>query len=182
MLSCIIYLSEKLYNRLLEIARASSMSVDELIVEVLEKALGVRLDPVERAEFYLKLSEKHLTEAKEFLKRGDYVQVSEKGWDAAAEVVKALAAKEGRELRSHGELHREVIRLVTATGDDEIRHLWLSATALHQNFYENWLPPEIVEKSIEDVKKLIEKLKKFLQLGIDKDIQPTTLTRTPERG
>jgi len=159
-----IYLSEKLYNKLLEVARASSMSVDELIVEVLEKALGVRLDPVERAEFYLKLSEKYLTEAEEFLKRGDYVQASEKGWGAAAEVIKALATKEGRELRSHGELHREVIRLVTATGDDEIRHLWLSATALHQNFYENWLPPEIVEKSIEDLKKLIEKLKKLLQL------------------
>ena len=87
-----------------------------------------------------------------------------RGWGAAAEVVKALAAREGRELKSHGELHKEIARLAAATGDDEVRRLWLSATALHQNFYENWLPLEIVEKNIEDVKKLIEKLKKLLQL------------------
>jgi PaREP1/PaREP8 domain containing family protein len=87
-----------------------------------------------------------------------------RGWGAAVEVVKALTAREGRELRSHGELHKEIARLVATTGDEEVRHLWLSATALHQNFYENWLPLEIVEKNIEDVKKLIEKLKKLLQL------------------
>jgi len=39
---------------------------------------------------------------------------------AAAEIVKALAAREGRELRSHGELHKEIARLTIATGDDEI--------------------------------------------------------------
>jgi len=121
------------------------------------------LSPVEEAEHHLKLSEECLAEAEELLKRGDYVRASEKGWGAAAEIVKALATREGRELRSHGELHKEIARLTTATGDDEVRHLWLSATALHQNFYENWLPPEIVEKSIEDVKKLIEKFKKLLQ-------------------
>jgi len=124
----------------------------------------VNLSSAEKAKYHLKLSEKYLAEAEELLKKGDYVMASEKGWGAAAEIVKALAAREGRELRSHGELHKEIARLTTATGNDEIRRLWLSATALHQNFYENWLPPEIVEKSIEDVKKLVEKLKKLLQL------------------
>jgi len=124
----------------------------------------VSLSSAEKAKHRLKLSEKYLAEAEEFLKRGDYVQASEKGWSAAAEIVKALAAREGRELRSRGELHKEIARLTIATGDDEVRRLWLSTAALHQNFYENWLPPEIVEKNIEDVKKLIEKLKKLLQL------------------
>ncbi len=32
------------------------------------------------------------------------------------------------------------------------------ATSLHQNFYENWLPKEIVRESIEDVKMFVEKL------------------------
>ena len=157
-----IYISEKLYKKLLEVARGSGMSVDEFVVEVLERTLGVKLDPVDKSEFYLKLSEKYLVEAEEFLKRGDYVQASEKGWGAAAEVVKALAAKEGRELKSHGELHREIVRLINITGDSEIRHFWQSAIILHQNFYENWLPPEIVKENIEDIKKFIEKLKKLL--------------------
>jgi hypothetical protein len=52
---------------------------------------------------------------------------------------------------SHGELHREVIKHTEESGDDEIRLLWQSAISLHQNFYENWLPPEMVEKNIEKV-------------------------------
>jgi hypothetical protein len=35
---------------------------------------------------------------------------------------------------------------------------------LHQNFYENWLPPEMVEENAEDVKKLINIIKNMLKL------------------
>ena len=78
-------------------------------------------------------------------------------------MVKALAAERGVELRSHGELHREVIRIAKEAGDDEIRLLWQSAISLHQNFYENWLPPEIVERNIEDVKKFLDKSRRLLR-------------------
>ena len=155
-------LSKKLFERLLEEARKRDMAVEELIAETLLKVLNIPLDPSDRVELHLKLCEKYLREAEDFLSRKDYVQASEKGWGAATQIVKALAAKEGRELRSHGELHKEVIRIVKETGDDEIRLLWQSAIALHQNFYENWLPLEMVEKNIGDVKKLVEKLKKLL--------------------
>ena len=73
-----------------------------------------------------------------------------------------MAAKRGVELRSHGELHREVMRVAKESGDDEIRLLWQSAISLHQNFYENWLPPEMVEKNIEDVKKFLDKSRRLL--------------------
>jgi hypothetical protein len=90
-----------------------------------------------------------------FLARGDYVQASEKGWGATAQVVKALAAKEGRELRSHKDLWSYVNELAKKLQDIEVRHLWGRTNNLHQNFYEGWMPPE-------DVKKFIERLKKFL--------------------
>ena len=45
-----------------------------------------------------------MREAEDFLARKDYVQASEKAWVAASQMLKALAAKEGRELRSHAEL------------------------------------------------------------------------------
>jgi len=51
--------------------------------------------------------------------------------------------------------------LAKEAGDDEIRLLWQSAGMLHQNF-ENWLPPEMVEENIEDVKKFIDKIKHLL--------------------
>jgi hypothetical protein len=78
-------------------------------------------------------------------------------------MVKALAAERGLELRSHGELHTFVAKLEEESGDPEIRRLWQSAGMLHQNFYENWLPPEMVEGNVNDVKKLVEKLKKLLK-------------------
>jgi hypothetical protein len=34
---------------------------------------------------------------------------------------------------------------------------------LHQNFYENWLPPEMVEGNVKDVKKFVEKLRQLLK-------------------
>ncbi len=81
---------------------------------------------------------------------------------AATQIVKSLATKEGKELRSHGELHRYVAELSKEEGDRKIMKLWFSATSLHQNFYENWFPEEAIRSAIEDVKNFIEKLRKFL--------------------
>jgi len=155
-------LSRKVYDRLREEARRLNVSIEELVVDIISKTLNISLDPTDMVEFHLRLCEKFLAEAEEFLRRGDYLQASEKGWGAAAQIVKALAAKEGRELRSHGELHKEVVKIIKELGDDELRHLWQSAISLHQNFYEGWLPKELVEKDIEDIKKLVEKLRKHL--------------------
>ncbi|MCC5999021.1 MAG: PaREP1 family protein, partial [Thermofilum sp.] len=130
--------------------------------DALVKGMNKGIDPADRTELYLRLSEKYLRDAEELLAKGDYVQASEKAWGAAAQIVKALAAKEGIELRSHGELHRYVSKLSSERGDREIPRLWLSAVSLHQNFYENWLPGEIVEEGLESVKEFVEKLRKLL--------------------
>jgi uncharacterized protein (UPF0332 family) len=87
------------------------------------KTLNISLDPDDRVEFHLRLSEKFLSEAEEFLRKGDYLQASEKGWGAAAQIVKALAVKEGRELRSHKDLWSYVNELAKKLQDIEIRHL-----------------------------------------------------------
>jgi hypothetical protein len=78
--------------------------MEELVAEILSKALSHTLDPSEKVELHLKLAEKFLREAEEFIAKGDYVQASEKGWDVAAQMVKAVAAKENLELRSHASL------------------------------------------------------------------------------
>lgn len=135
-----LVLPKKIEKKLKEEAEKKGISEEEIIVEAISKALDEPLDPDELVEVHLKLLEKYMNEAEDFLKKGDYVQASEKVWKAAAQAVKALAAKDGREIRSHRELNEEVSRISRETGDDEIRALWQSATALHQNFYENWLP------------------------------------------
>jgi len=116
-------------------------------------------DPETKAEIHENLSEKYLKDAEEFMKKGDYVQASEKAWGAASQMLKAEAARRGVELRSHSALHRFVITIARERGDEEIRRLWQSAGMLHQNFYENWLPKEMVVENIKDVKDFIKRLK-----------------------
>ena len=138
------------------------VSEEELILEALSKTLNEPLNPEARVEMHLKLSEKYLRDSEELLAKKDYVQASEKAWGAASQIVKALAAREGREIRSHGELHKYVAELSKERGDREIMTLWFSASSLHQNFYENWFPEEAVRSGVENVKSFIEKLRKLL--------------------
>ena len=157
-----LFLPKRIAERLKKESERVGASEEELLVEVLSERFGEHIDPASEVEMHLRLSEKELMEAEELLRKGDYLQASEKAWGAAAQMVKAVAAREGRTIRSHGELHREVARIVKETGDEELRRLWQSAGMLHQNFYENWLPQEMVEGNIRDVKRFIEKLRQLL--------------------
>ena len=157
-----LVLPKKIEKKLKEEAERAGISEEELMIEALSKFLNETLDPETKAEIHLKLSEKYLRDAEKFLIKKDFIQASEKAWGAAAQIVKALAAKEGKELRSHGELLRYVAELSKEKDDKEIMKYWFSATSLHQNFYENWFPEEAVRSAMEDVKNFIEKLKKFL--------------------
>jgi hypothetical protein len=74
-----VILSKKLEERLRREAEELNISIDELIVDIFLKTLNISLDPNDRVEFYLRLCEKFLSEAEEFLARGDYIQASEKG-------------------------------------------------------------------------------------------------------
>ena len=115
-----------------------------------------------KAEDYLELNDKYLREAEALLEKGDYVQASEKFWGAAAEIVKAVAAKRHVEIRSHGELHGFATKLGKELNDPALPSLFGTAAALHQNFYENWLPPETVVAYSGAVRQLVEKLNKLL--------------------
>ncbi len=155
-----ITLPVKLREKIEEESRKLGVSDEEFVVEALFEYL--RIDPESKTDVHLALSNKYLKESEELVGRGDYVQASEKAWGAASQMVKALATKEGKELRSHGELHKYVLEIVKKIGDQEIRRFWQVATSLHQNFYENWLPDEIVRESIQDVKKFVEKLRSYV--------------------
>ena len=113
---------------------------------------------MEKAENYLKLNDKYLKEAGSLIDAGDYVQASEKFWGAAATAIKAVAAKRDIDISSHGELYRFVAKLKTELNEPELVRLFGLASALHQNFYENWLPPEVVVDYAEAVMALVEKL------------------------
>ena len=87
-------LPKKLKERIEEESEKLGISEEEFIVEALSEYL--KIDPEYRMEVHLALSEKYLKEAEEFLEKGDCVQISEKVWGAASQIVKALAAKRGK--------------------------------------------------------------------------------------
>ncbi|RLF11135.1 MAG: hypothetical protein DRJ69_02240 [Thermoprotei archaeon] len=157
-----IVLPDKALRSLKERAELEGKPLEELISESVFKTLDIR-DPQAKAELHLELCEKYMREAEELLARGDHVQASEKAWSAASQMVKALAAQEGRDLKSHRELHEYLASIVERTKDAELRKTWSAAGELHRNFYEAWLPQELVKGYLEDVKGFVDKLRKLLQ-------------------
>ncbi|MDI6811814.1 MAG: PaREP1 family protein [archaeon] len=156
-----ITMPQKLWVKLKEKAEETDSLPEELGVELLSKSLNEELDPEWLIEHYQSLSEKYITEAKEFLSKGDFVQASEKLWGATALTVKMVAAKRGLKLEKHGGLWDFVSRLSREGGDKELILLFHAANGLHKNFYENELDKDAVEITAESVEKLIDKLRRI---------------------
>ena len=107
---------------------------------------------------YSTASRSLLAQAFEELSAGDARQASEKGWGAAAQIVKAVAHGRGLPHQSHGLLFEIIDVLARETGDDDIRRCFQVASSLHVNFYENWDTPHNVEAGLRDVERLLVKL------------------------
>jgi len=111
---------------------------------------------------YKMLYKKYLDDGEKLLEAGDYVQASEKFWGAAAEIVKAVAAKRGKYLGAHNMIEDFVLKLDKENPSLGLFHLFTSAEGLHRNFYENNSFPDVVKKRAEDVREFIEKMEKLL--------------------
>ena len=96
------------------------------------------------------------------LTRGDTRQASEKGWGAAAQMVKAIAEHRGWEHKRHAALWRIARGLTVETGDPDIRRLFQVASDLHTNFHENLYDAEFVADSLDDVRLFLDKLEPLL--------------------
>ena len=91
-----------------------------------------------------------IAQAEEELQKGDSLQASEKAWGAAAHALKSIAKQRGRRQGTHRDLYG-VVRSVES-----------QASELHSNFYEDRMPDEILQESIDDVKELIDRLEPLL--------------------
>ena len=110
------------------------------------------------AQRYQVASRQLLTQSREELAHGDVRQASEKGWGAAAQMVKSIAERRGWPHRSHAALYDVISRLISETGDVEIRRLFDVAGNLHMNFYEDWNNAENVGGSLNDVERFLDKI------------------------
>ena len=107
---------------------------------------------------------KHLPKAREYwskwpayLAEGDLCQAGEKGWDAVAQLVKAVAAHRGWVHTSHEALLSAVRQIADESPDPPaIRRLMGAAERLHGNFYEAHLDYADTELAIADSGALLE--------------------------
>ncbi len=111
-----------------------------------------------RSAYHTETAATFLGKAYDYLDDGDLLQASEKGWGAAARMVKAVAEERGWRHASHGDLHRAVDRLAGELADEEIKRLFHSAGALHRNFYEGWMPEETVARGLRAVENFVHRL------------------------
>ena len=107
---------------------------------------------------YHQASAHFLAQARQQLADGDLLQASEKGWGATAQILKAVAEQRGWEHYGHRHYHRIISRLRAETGDGDIRRLFNTASALHENFYENDMETDDVADGLDDVEALMDKL------------------------
>ena len=117
------------------------------------------------AQAYQTASRELLAQGRVELAAGDVRQASEKGWGAAAQMLKAIAEQRGWEHRNHGALYDVISYLVVETRDVEIRRLFDVAGNLHVNFYENWNNADNVAGALDDIEGFLHKLEPLAAAG-----------------
>lgn len=111
-----------------------------------------------RTDYHTETAGVFLAKARVYLAEGDLLQASEKGWGAASQIVKAVAESRGWDHRGHRDLFNAVNRLAEEFGNNEIKTLFYAANALHQNFYEGWMPEESVAQGLTNVEQFVRRL------------------------
>ena len=97
---------------------------------------------------YQQASQRFLAQAKQELATGDLQQASEKGWGAAAQMLKAIAEQRSWEHGKHRHLSHAASRLRAETGDRDVYRFFSVANDLHGNFYENEMSAEDIAESL----------------------------------
>jgi hypothetical protein len=117
---------------------------------------------VELRSRYMQASSRYLEDAELLLQKGDLPQASEKYWGAAAMMVKTVAAKRNKKLKSHNELWHFVADLEREHPEMNLKQLFMVIGYLHANFYEVELNADQVETGAKAVKEFISKLESLL--------------------
>ncbi len=102
-----------------------------------------------------------LKQATEELEKHDLRQAAEKGWGAAAQMIKAVAEQRGWNHQSHRYLAGVVSRLIEEGNDTELASYFAAAQSLHVSFYEGNLDARLVALYLADVSTFIQRLRRI---------------------
>lgn len=108
---------------------------------------------------YITLHEKYLRESDELLKQMNYSQVSEKLWGVTATITRAIAASRNKTIKSHDGIGFYLASIAKELKDESILNIVSIANSMHQNFYEDKLPPEVIRKASKTIKQFVNRVR-----------------------
>ena len=113
---------------------------------------------------HIGLAREFLDRSKAYLQQGDLHQASEKGWGAAAHLVKAVAAANNWSYEHHDDFDSVVTNARQRYRQPSLRQYSNSAHALHRNYYKRGLllNADTIEESIGDVEAMLNVLQPFI--------------------
>jgi hypothetical protein len=117
---------------------------------------------MQQAQTYRERSREYLSKAFQELADGDLTQASEKGWGAAAQIIKAVGDERGMPHRQHALLEDIVDSLVLETGESELEDLFDTASGLHRNFYEGRMTYRAVQRRLQRVQRFVQRVEQML--------------------
>ena len=117
----------------------------------------------QQTDYYTETSRHYMAGAWKHLAEDDLLQASEKGWGAAAQMIKAVAESRGWEHNNHRLLYVAAARLADEAGDGLLDDLFHSAGSLHTNFYEGSQSRRMVTRGLTQVEELLGKLEPLVR-------------------
>ena len=112
---------------------------------------------------YANASRRFMAQARVELEIGDFVQASEKAWGAAACALKSVAEQREWNHQRHSLLYDVSGQIADELARPGLLEWFGLANALHQNYYEQWMPEEVVESYIPRIELLVAELETVRQ-------------------
>ena len=116
------------------------------------------------SERYADLSRQYMERADEYLRLGDRVQASEKGWGAVAEAIKSIAEARGWNHWGHHLLNDATFQLSEEWNRPDVLSMYDTVEKLHINFYEDSMELDEIESRIGAARSLISELEALRQV------------------
>ena len=110
---------------------------------------------------HIELARDFLVRSKAYLESGDLHQASEKGWGAAAHIIKAVAATNGWEY----DFVSVIVNARHRYRQPSLTRMSNAAQELHRNYYrrKRFLHAEVIEEGIGEVEAMIDVLRPFIE-------------------
>ena len=133
----------------------------------------------ESSENYAAMSQRYMEQADEEFLKGDLGQASNKAWGAAALALKSIDERRGWNHNKHGLLYDISGQMADELGRPDIRRLFRSANAMHQNYYEDWMASDEVRDGIDGAKTYLRALE--AAMGAAAEFVPETTEQAARR-